>query len=105
MEVPAGVVWSDVTAFLMKKYNVEIAGGLGPSVGKVFRIGLMGHNARPGNVELVLAGARLRLRSARFRAACAAARGFAPSADLRLAALRDALQHAGYSIPHVHTEL
>jgi alanine-glyoxylate transaminase/serine-glyoxylate transaminase/serine-pyruvate transaminase len=72
VEVPAGVVWSDVTAFLMKKYNVEIAGGLGPSVGKVFRIGLMGHNARPGNVELVLAGARLRLRSAGFSVACAA---------------------------------
>ena len=57
VEVPPGVTWTDVTTFLMKKYNLEISGGLGPTVGKVFRIGLMGHNARPGNVELVLAGA------------------------------------------------
>jgi aspartate aminotransferase-like enzyme len=57
VEVPDGIVWSDVTAFIMRKYNLEISGGLGPTVGKVFRIGIMGHNARPGNVELVLAGA------------------------------------------------
>jgi alanine-glyoxylate transaminase/serine-glyoxylate transaminase/serine-pyruvate transaminase len=59
VEVPAGIVWSDVTGFIMKKYNLEISGGLGPTVGKVFRIGMMGHNARPGNVELVLAGAQM----------------------------------------------
>jgi alanine-glyoxylate transaminase/serine-glyoxylate transaminase/serine-pyruvate transaminase len=55
VEVPEGVLWSDVTAFIMHKYQLEIAGGLGPSVGKVWRIGIMGHVARPGNVALVLA--------------------------------------------------
>ena len=74
--VPAGVVWSDVTSFLMRKYNLELAGGLGPSAGKVWRIGVMGHNARPGNVELVLA------------------------------ALRDALKHVGWSgLKAAHQEL
>ena len=52
--VPEGVVWSDVTAYIMRKYTLEIAGGLGPTVGKVWRVGIMGHNARPGTVALVL---------------------------------------------------
>lgn len=40
--------------FLFRRYNVEISGGLGPTVGKVIRIGLMGVNATPGHVDLVL---------------------------------------------------
>ena len=39
----------------MDKYNVEIAGGLGPTVGKVWRVGIMGYNATHANVEIVLA--------------------------------------------------
>jgi aspartate aminotransferase-like enzyme len=35
VKVPEGVVWSDVTGYIMKKYNLEISGGLGPTVGKV----------------------------------------------------------------------
>jgi alanine-glyoxylate transaminase/serine-glyoxylate transaminase/serine-pyruvate transaminase len=38
----------------MDKYSVEIAGGLGPTVGKCIRIGIMGYNATPATVELVL---------------------------------------------------
>ena len=38
----------------MDKYNVEISGGLGPTLGKVIRIGLMGANAKPATVALVL---------------------------------------------------
>ena len=34
---------------------VEIAGGLGPSAGKVWRIGVMGQNATEEKVERVLA--------------------------------------------------
>ena len=34
------------------------AGGLGPSAGKVWRVGIMGYNARPANIELVLAAFR-----------------------------------------------
>lgn len=35
--------------------SVEIAGGLGPSVGKVWRVGIMGYNATDANVALVIA--------------------------------------------------
>lgn len=34
---------------------MEIAGGLGPSVGKVWRVGIMGYNATDANVALVIA--------------------------------------------------
>lgn len=33
---------------------MEISGGLGPSANKVFRIGLMGYNATPEKVDMVL---------------------------------------------------
>lgn len=55
IKVPAGVDWAGVVKNAMDKYNVEIAGGLGPTAGKVWRVGLMGYNATPANVELVLA--------------------------------------------------
>lgn len=82
--VPEGIAWADVTAFMstialvantrdpadafdsVAKYKIEISGGLGPSAGKVWRVGLMGNNARPGNVALLLV------------------------------ALKEALQHAGW---------
>jgi len=46
----------------MDVYSLEIAGGLGPSAGKVWRIGIMGYNARLANIELVLAAFRDGLR-------------------------------------------
>ncbi|XP_070560416.1 alanine--glyoxylate aminotransferase-like isoform X2 [Ptychodera flava] len=52
--VPEGVDWKAVTVYIMKKYALEISGGLGPSAGKVWRIGLMGENCTQYNVELVL---------------------------------------------------
>ncbi|CAI7815575.1 unnamed protein product, partial [Closterium sp. NIES-53] len=67
VKVPEGVEWTKVTGHLMSKFNLEIAGGLGPTVGKVWRIGLMGNNARPANVALLLE------------------------------ALKDALEHAGFT--------
>jgi alanine-glyoxylate transaminase/serine-glyoxylate transaminase/serine-pyruvate transaminase len=42
----------------MNKYNVEIAGGFGPLVGKIWRIGLMGYSSRRENVLLLLAALR-----------------------------------------------
>jgi hypothetical protein len=36
------------------RYSLEIAGGLGPTAGKVWRIGVMGYNAQPQNVALVV---------------------------------------------------
>ncbi|MEM9607654.1 MAG: alanine--glyoxylate aminotransferase family protein [Actinomycetota bacterium] len=40
---------------LLSEYGIEVGGGLGPVAGRVWRIGCMGHTARPRNVELVLA--------------------------------------------------
>uniref|UniRef100_A0A8C3TVF5 Alanine--glyoxylate aminotransferase n=1 Tax=Catharus ustulatus TaxID=91951 RepID=A0A8C3TVF5_CATUS len=54
VKVPEGYNWKDITAFLMDNHDIEIAGGLGPTVGKVLRIGLMGCNSTSGNVERVL---------------------------------------------------
>lgn len=42
-------------AHLRQVHAIEIGGGLGPLAGKVFRLGLMGHGARPQNVLRVLA--------------------------------------------------
>jgi alanine-glyoxylate transaminase/serine-glyoxylate transaminase/serine-pyruvate transaminase len=39
IEVPKGVDWAAVVKNAMDKYQLEIAGGLGPTAGKVWRIG------------------------------------------------------------------
>ncbi|GAB4822529.1 hypothetical protein N2152v2_009575 [Parachlorella kessleri] len=57
-QVPEGVDWAALSKNAMDKYSVEIAGGLGPTIGKVWRVGLMGYNATPSTVELVLAAFR-----------------------------------------------
>uniref|UniRef100_A0A8C3M4D8 Alanine--glyoxylate aminotransferase n=1 Tax=Geospiza parvula TaxID=87175 RepID=A0A8C3M4D8_GEOPR len=58
VRVPEGYSWKDITAFLMDKHGVEIAGGLGPTAGKVLRIGLMGCNSTRDSVERVLGALR-----------------------------------------------
>jgi len=40
--------------FLFFRYKIEISGGLGPTVGKILRIGLMGVNAQTLIVDRVL---------------------------------------------------
>ena len=39
---------------LLERYGIEVGGGLGEFAGKVWRIGCMGHTARPRNVALLL---------------------------------------------------
>ncbi|EHB16170.1 Serine--pyruvate aminotransferase, mitochondrial [Heterocephalus glaber] len=51
--VPAGYDWRDMVSYIMDHFGIEIAGGLGPSVGKVLRIGLLGCNASRENVDRV----------------------------------------------------
>uniref|UniRef100_A0A8C8BR59 Alanine--glyoxylate aminotransferase n=1 Tax=Otus sunia TaxID=257818 RepID=A0A8C8BR59_9STRI len=58
VRVPEGYNWKEITAFLMDNHAIEIAGGLGPSAGKVLRIGLMGCNSTSGNVDRVLRALR-----------------------------------------------
>jgi len=43
-----------VRRLLLDRYGIEIGGGLGAFAGKVWRIGCMGHTARPANVTLLL---------------------------------------------------
>lgn len=57
-QIPNGCDAAALLANAMERYNVEIAGGLGPTVGKIFRVGLLGFNAKPANVELVVAAFR-----------------------------------------------
>lgn len=56
--VPPGVDSLEVRKKLLSDYNVEIAGGFGPLVGKIWRIGLMGYSSRRENVLLLLAALR-----------------------------------------------
>jgi len=54
VRVPEGADDAAVRAELLQRYDIEIGGGLGEYVGKVWRIGCMGHTARPRNVTLLL---------------------------------------------------
>lgn len=52
--LPAGTDDKALRTTLLDDYGIEVGGGLGPYVGKMWRIGLMGHNARQRNVTLLL---------------------------------------------------
>jgi alanine-glyoxylate transaminase/serine-glyoxylate transaminase/serine-pyruvate transaminase len=52
--LPAGTGEADVRRTLLERYGIEVGGGLGPVAGQVWRIGCMGHTARPRNVTLLL---------------------------------------------------
>ncbi|MBK9180569.1 MAG: alanine--glyoxylate aminotransferase family protein [Acidimicrobiales bacterium] len=53
-DLPAGLDEATVRRLLLERYGIEIGGGLGPVAGRVWRIGCMGHTARPRNVTLLL---------------------------------------------------
>jgi len=52
--VPAGIDDLKVRAELLRLFNIEIAAGLGPLKGKIWRVGLMGEGSRRENVMLAL---------------------------------------------------
>ena len=52
--VPEGVDDAKVRSTLLERYDIEIGGGLGDYAGRVWRIGCMGHTARPRNVTMLL---------------------------------------------------
>ncbi|OAD62061.1 Serine--pyruvate aminotransferase, mitochondrial [Eufriesea mexicana] len=54
IELPPGVDDTIIVQRAMEKYKVEVSKGLGPTVGKILRIGLLGINATPRKVDLVL---------------------------------------------------
>jgi alanine-glyoxylate transaminase/serine-glyoxylate transaminase/serine-pyruvate transaminase len=55
VKVPDGVDSAAVRKELLERYDLEIGGGVGPYAATVWRIGLMGANATPDKVVLVLA--------------------------------------------------
>ncbi len=55
IRVPDGVDDARVRSRLLARYNIEIAGGLGPFKGRLWRIGLMGKSSSESNVLLFLA--------------------------------------------------
>lgn len=56
--VPEGVDSAEVRGRLLTEYNIEIGAGVQEFASTVWRIGLMGPNARPDRVELILAALR-----------------------------------------------
>lgn len=51
VRIPDGVDGKAIARTLLIDHNIEIGGGLGELAGKVWRIGLMGYNSRPENVD------------------------------------------------------
>lgn len=56
--VPPGVDSAAVRRELLQRHNIEIGAGVGQYADTVWRIGLMGHNARPDSVTLLLGALR-----------------------------------------------
>lgn len=54
VRVPTGVDAKAVVQQLLNDYNIEIGNGLGELAGQVWRIGLMGHNSHPENVDRLI---------------------------------------------------
>jgi alanine-glyoxylate transaminase/serine-glyoxylate transaminase/serine-pyruvate transaminase len=55
VKVPDGVDSAAVRGRLLERHGIEIGAGVGQYAATVWRIGLMGHNARPAAALLVLA--------------------------------------------------
>jgi alanine-glyoxylate transaminase/serine-glyoxylate transaminase/serine-pyruvate transaminase len=53
--IPAGLDELRVRRQLLEEFGIEIAGGIGPTKGKIWRIGLMGYVSQAKNVLLFLA--------------------------------------------------
>ncbi len=54
VRIPEGVDGKAFSLHLLNKHGIEVGGGLGSLAGKVWRIGLMGYNSQPENVDLLL---------------------------------------------------
>ena len=55
VRIPEGVDDHKVRDQLLDEFNIEIAGGLGPVKGKIWRVGLMGYSSQRQNILLFLA--------------------------------------------------
>ncbi|HEX5365788.1 MAG TPA: alanine--glyoxylate aminotransferase family protein [Acidimicrobiales bacterium] len=52
--LPEGLDDAKARATLLDRYGIEVGGGLGELAGRAWRVGCMGHTARPRNVALLL---------------------------------------------------
>ncbi|MGB0035311.1 MAG: alanine--glyoxylate aminotransferase family protein [Candidatus Acidiferrales bacterium] len=55
VKIPAGIDDRKVRQQLLDEFNIEIAGGIGPTKGQIWRVGLMGYSSQKPNVLLFLA--------------------------------------------------
>ena len=67
MKFPAGIEDGKVRRQLLDEFNIEIAGGLGPMKGQMWRVGLMGYSSQKNNVLLFLAALEKMLLDQGFR--------------------------------------
>jgi alanine-glyoxylate transaminase/serine-glyoxylate transaminase/serine-pyruvate transaminase len=56
IKVPEGVDGKDVQTRILREHDIEIGGGLGPDAPPIWRVGLLGYNARREAADRVLAG-------------------------------------------------
>jgi alanine-glyoxylate transaminase/serine-glyoxylate transaminase/serine-pyruvate transaminase len=54
VRIPEGVDGKAFSRHLLERFGIEVGGGLGALAGKVWRIGLMGYNSTPENVDRLL---------------------------------------------------
>ena len=54
VRIPEGVDGKAFSQHLLHQHGIEIGGGLGSLAGKIWRIGLMGYNSNPENVNHLL---------------------------------------------------
>uniref|UniRef100_A0A671N0C5 Alanine--glyoxylate aminotransferase n=1 Tax=Sinocyclocheilus anshuiensis TaxID=1608454 RepID=A0A671N0C5_9TELE len=64
--IPEGYNWKELLAYIMKHHRIEFTGGLGPSVGMLLRIGLMGYNCNKANAAMALAALEDALKQCRM---------------------------------------
>jgi len=55
INIPPGIEDAKVRRQLLDEFSIEIAGGLGPIKGKIWRVGLMGYSCQETNILLFLA--------------------------------------------------
>mgnify|MGYP001353311587 CR=1 FL=1 len=54
VRIPDGVDGKAFSQHLLNTHGIEVGGGLGALAGKIWRIGLMGYNSTPENVDRLL---------------------------------------------------
>lgn len=77
VKIPAGIEDKKVRQQLLDEFNIEIAGGIGPTKGQIWRIGLMGYSSQKQNVLLLLAAMEKVLLDMGFRVGAGAGVGAA----------------------------